>query len=139
MLPWELLQEEGILYVGAYGIRNTEEEVEKRMTTNAVVVRIVASLSSEAEPNAAPSPDLWEQYRMEILGYQSDAEDSAAQAAASASQAAGSASQASASAMQADSSPSADGASGGKCRAGRGDRVGIREQGVRIRQSRIAV
>lgn len=104
MLPWELLQEEGILYVGAYGIRNTEEEVEKRMTTNAVVVRIVASLSSEAEPNAAPSPDLWEQYRMEILGYQSDAEDSAAQAAASASQAAGSASQASASAMQADSS-----------------------------------
>ena len=104
MLPWELLQEEGILYVGAYGIRNTEEEVEKRMTTNAVVVRIVASLSSEAEPNAAPSPDLWEQYRMEILGYQSDAEDSAAQAAASASQAAESASQASASAMQADSS-----------------------------------
>ena len=104
MLPWELLQEEGILYVGAYGIRNTEEEVEKRMTTNAVVVRIVASLSSEAEPNAAPSPDLWEQYRMEILGYQSDAEDSAAQAAASASQAAGSASQASASAIQADSS-----------------------------------
>ena len=97
MLPWELLQEEGILYVGAYGIRNTEEEVEKRMTTNTVVVRIVASLSSEAEPNAAPSPDLWEQYRMEILGYQSDAEDSAAQAA-------GSASQASASAMQADSS-----------------------------------
>lgn len=80
MLPWELLQEEGILYVGAYGIRNTEEEVEKRTTTNAVVVRVVASLSSEAAPDAAPSPDIWEQYRLEILANKAETQVFAQQA-----------------------------------------------------------
>lgn len=67
IIPWELLKEEGILYVGAYGIKNTAEIVEKRMTTNAVIIRVESSVSSSAAPDAAPSPDIWEQYRLEIL------------------------------------------------------------------------
>ncbi len=69
ILPWEMIKTEGVLYVGAYGIRNTTETVEKRMTANAVAVTVVKSLTSDTVANAAPSPELWDQYRAEVLGY----------------------------------------------------------------------
>ncbi len=74
MLPWEMLETDGILYVGAYGVKNTSGNVEKRMTTNAVAVCVLASLSSSTAPNMAPTPDLWEQYRAEVMGYRNDAQ-----------------------------------------------------------------
>ncbi len=80
IIPWELLKEEGILYVGAYGIKNTAEIVEKRMTTNAVIIRVESSVSSSAAPDAAPSPDIWEQYRLEILANKAETQVFAQQA-----------------------------------------------------------
>ena len=74
VLPWEMLETDGILYVGAYGVNNTADSVEKRMTTNAVTVRVIGSLSSETAPDAAPAPDLWEQYRAEVMGYRNEAQ-----------------------------------------------------------------
>ena len=71
-IPWELLQTIGYLYIGACGVKSTETEVEKRTTTNAVMLRVENSLSSEVSPDAAPEPDLWEAYRAEILGIKSD-------------------------------------------------------------------
>ena len=71
-IPWELLQTVGYLYIGACGVKSTETEVEKRTTTNAVMLRVENSLSSEVSPDAAPEPDLWEAYRAEILGIKSD-------------------------------------------------------------------
>ena len=72
ILPHELLEEAGVLYIGAYGIKNTAETVEKRVTTNAVTIHVLPSLSSEAVPDTAPTPDIWEQYRQEILEYRQE-------------------------------------------------------------------
>ena len=73
ILPHELLEDAGNLYVGAYGVKNTSSVVEKRVTTNAVAIRVEKSLSSSTSPAAAPSPDVWEQYAATILGYKTAA------------------------------------------------------------------
>ncbi len=72
ILPWEMIKTEGVLYVGAYGIRNTTQAVEKQMTANSVAVTVVKSLTSDTVANAAPSPELWDRYRAEILGYRDE-------------------------------------------------------------------
>lgn len=74
IIPHEVLEDAGILCVGAYGIRNTESTVEKRITTNYVEIQVESSLSSSTSPSYAPTPDIWEQYIQEILGYKEAAE-----------------------------------------------------------------
>ena len=87
ILPHELLEDAGNLYVGAYGVKNTSSVVEKRVTTNAVAIRVEKSLSSSTSPEAAPSPDVWEQYAATILGYKTAAETAASTATAQAADA----------------------------------------------------
>lgn len=74
ILPHEMLEDGGTLCVGAYGVKNTSDTVEKRITTNCVKIQIYPSLSSSASPSAAPTPDMWEQYKQEILAYKAEAE-----------------------------------------------------------------
>ncbi|MBQ4153509.1 MAG: hypothetical protein IJD11_04040, partial [Oscillospiraceae bacterium] len=69
LFPWELLETAGVIYVGAYGVKGSTDTLEKRATTNAVVIRVVDSLSSDNLPELTPTPDVWEQYRAEVLGY----------------------------------------------------------------------
>ena len=45
IIPWEVLEEEGILYVGAYGTKTENNAVVKRITTNSVAVRVSRDLS----------------------------------------------------------------------------------------------
>lgn len=77
VVPWEMLETEGQLYIGAYGVNSTMEAVEKRMTSNAVMVNVVQSLDSSTSVNAAPSPELWEEYLAEMLEYKNIAEAAA--------------------------------------------------------------
>lgn len=74
ILPHEMLEDGGTLCVGAYGVKNTSDTVEKRITTNCVKIQIYPSLSSSASPSAAPTPDMWEQYKQEILEYKAETE-----------------------------------------------------------------
>ena len=74
ILPHEMLEDGGTLCVGAYGVKNTSDTVEKRITTNCVKIQIYPSLSSSASPSAAPTPDMWEQYKQEILAYKAETE-----------------------------------------------------------------
>lgn len=85
VIPWEVLEEEGILYVGAYGTKSENNVVVKRITTNSVAVRVSGDLSSVVLPDAAPTPDEWTTYRTEILGYKQTAETAATTATAKAS------------------------------------------------------
>ncbi|MDD6237676.1 MAG: hypothetical protein PUB00_09910 [Clostridiales bacterium] len=85
VIPWEVLEEEGILYVGAYGTKSENNAVVKRLTTNSVAVRVTGDLSSAVLPDAAPTPDEWTAYRTEILGYKQAVETAAATATAKAS------------------------------------------------------
>ncbi len=75
VIPWELLQSAGYLYVGACGTKTTETEVLKRTTTNAAILRVENSLSSEVSPDAAPQPDIWEAYRTEILNIKTEVQN----------------------------------------------------------------
>ena len=111
VIPWEMLETAGVLYIGAYGIKNTTDTVEKRITSNAISARVLKSLDSSTSANAAPSPDVWEQYRAEVLGYRdatklytAQAETYATEAEGNAVTAVRSASQANASALLADES-----------------------------------
>lgn len=56
-VPWEMLETEGVLYIGAYGVKNTSDKVEKRATSNAVTVNVVKSLTSSSAANAQ-TPDI---------------------------------------------------------------------------------
>ena len=89
IIPWEVLEEEGILYVGAYGTRTENNAVVKRITTNSVAVRVSRDLSSVVLPDAAPTPDEWEKYSATILGYKTAAEAAASTATTKASAAEG--------------------------------------------------
>ena len=89
IIPWEVLQEEGILYVGAYGTKTENNAVVKRITTNSVAVRVSRDLSSVVLPDAPPTPDEWTSYRTEILGYKQTVEAAAITASAKANAAEG--------------------------------------------------
>ena len=89
IIPWEVLEEEGILYVGAYGTKTENNAVVKRITTNSVAVRVSRDLSSVVLPDAPPTPDEWTSYRTEILGYKQTVEAAAITASAKANAAEG--------------------------------------------------
>ena len=89
IIPWEVLEEEGILYVGAYGTKTENHAVVKRITTNSVAVRVSRDLSSVVLPDAAPTPDEWTSYRTEILGYKQTVEAAATVASVKANSAEG--------------------------------------------------
>lgn len=86
-IPWDLLLTPGVLHVGAYGIKNTQDTVKKRVTTNYVLLLISQDLSSTTAVNAAPAPDIWEMYRADILSMQNAAVKAASDAADSCDQA----------------------------------------------------
>ncbi len=87
VIPWEMLETPGYLYIGVCGTQTNGEEVIKRITTNNVMLWVKKSLSSNVAPNAAPQPDIWEAYRTEILSIQTDIRQLAVQVAASAEEA----------------------------------------------------
>lgn len=89
IIPWEVLEEEGILYVGAYGTKTENNAVVKRITTNSVAVRVSRDLSSVVLPDAPPTLDEWTSYRTEILGYKQTVEAAAITASAKANAAEG--------------------------------------------------
>ena len=89
IIPWEVLEEEGILYVGAYGTKTENNAVVKRITTNSVAVRVSRDLSSVVLPDAPPTPDEWTSYRTEILGYKQTVEAAEITASAKANAAEG--------------------------------------------------
>ena len=90
VIPWELLETEGMLYIGACALSTQGPAVLKRTTSNAVAVRIQKSLYYDTVLNAMPTPELWEQivgYRNETKEYAEEAERSAESAASSAKKA----------------------------------------------------
>ena len=88
IIPWEVLEEEGILYVGIRNKKTENNAVVKRITTNSVAVQ-VQDLSSVVLPDAPPTPDEWTSYRTEILGYKQTVEAAAITASAKANAAEG--------------------------------------------------
>ncbi len=87
VIPWELLETEGMLYIGACALSTQGPTVLKRTTSNAVAVRIQKSLYYDTVLNAMPTPELWEQ----IVGYRNETQEFAEQAADDAESAAQSA------------------------------------------------
>lgn len=90
VIPWELLETEGMLYIGACALSTQGPTVLKRTTSNAVAIRIQKSLYYDTVLNATPTPELWEQ----IVGYRNETKTYAEQAAEDAESAAQSAKQA---------------------------------------------
>ena len=87
VIPWELLETEGMLYIGACALSTQGPAVLKRTTSNAAAVRIQKSLYYDTVLNAMPTPELWEQ----IVGYRNETQEFAEQAADDAESAAQSA------------------------------------------------